>query len=238
LALTWRVDLDGDTKGTLRHAAAARGIHLGAAVAWSPLIEDSEYAKLLTHQFSYITPESQMKWGLLQPTPDAWDWAHADSMVARAEAAGQRIKGHTLVWHTELPEWVGEWMSAHEMRQALRTHIQATVGRYAGRIYAWDVVNEALDEGGGLRDSVLLRVMGPGYIADAFRWAHEADPNALLLYNDYSIVWKNAKSDGVLAMMQTLLQQNVPVDGVGCDVRNPVAIVIVVADVARRVPRR
>jgi len=126
------------------------------------------------------------------------------------------VRGHTLVWHNQNPGWLeeGEW-TRDELIEVLREHITTVVGRYRGRIAAWDVVNEAIDEDGELRDTLWLRVIGPEYIEMAFRWAHEADPEAQLFYNDYAGEGVNRKSNAIYAMVRNLLEQDVPIHGVG-----------------------
>jgi endo-1,4-beta-xylanase len=127
-----------------------------------------------------------------------------------------QVRGHTLVWHQQLPEWLsrGEF-SREELIAVLRNHIQTVVGRYRGLVWAWDVVNEAFESDGSLRDSLWLRGIGPEYIEMAFRFAHEADPKALLFYNDFAAEGMNAKADAVYSLVSRLIHQGVPVNGVG-----------------------
>src|SRR5262245_7838999 len=126
-----------------------------------------------------------MKWGQIERQQGVRNYAAADEIVAFAQARGIRVKGHALVWHGDSPAWL-EALSAAEARASLLDHIRTTVGRYRGRIAAWDVVNEAIAEDrAGLRDTVYLRKLGPGYIAEAFRAARDADPDALPVYHDY-----------------------------------------------------
>jgi endo-1,4-beta-xylanase len=127
-----------------------------------------------------------------------------------------QVRGHTLVWHQQLPEWLsrGEF-SRDELIAILRNHIQTVVGRYRGQVWAWDVVNEAFESDGSLRDSLWLRGIGPEYIEMAFGWAHEADPEALLFYNDFGAEGMGAKSDAIFALLARLRGQGVPVDGAG-----------------------
>jgi endo-1,4-beta-xylanase len=140
--------------------------------------------------------------------------------VAFARAHGQLVRGHTLVWHNQLPDWLTAGVAdgtidATELRQILRQHIFAEAGHFRGQIWQWDVVNEAFNEDGTLRDTLWLRELGPGYLADAFRWAHQADPRALLFYNDFNIEGINPKSDAVYALVRDLRRQGVPIQGVG-----------------------
>ncbi len=215
---------DVGAEGTLRAAGSKRGILVGAAVGMQALMTDPHYRKLLAEQFSYVTPENRMKWGLVQPNPTTWSLGQADEIVAQAEAAGQRVKGHALVWHRELPWWVDEDTEPEVLRAALEAHVRKMVSHYRGRIHAWDVVNDAVDWTGAMRPSLLLDKLGPGYVADAFHWAHSEDPDALLIYNDYAMCWLNEKADGVLSMLTDLVNSGVPIHGVGfqmhVDVRN------------------
>jgi GH35 family endo-1,4-beta-xylanase len=148
-----------------------------------------------------------------------------------------RIKGHALVWHGDSPGWL-ESLSPPEAQIALDDHIRTTVGRYRGRIVAWDVVNEAIaDDRSGLRDTVYLRKLGLGYIAQAFRRAHEVDPRALLIYNDYGGEGLNRKSDDVYNLVRNLLEQGVPIGGVGLQMHLDAASHPVTADIARNMRR-
>jgi endo-1,4-beta-xylanase len=152
----------------------------------------------------------------VHPEPGRYEWRGADTIVEYAEAHDMLVRGHTLVWHNQLPSWVeeGQW-SREELLDVLHDHIHTVVGRYEGRIAAWDVVNEAVDDRGRLRDTIWLQVIGPEYIELAFRWAHEADPEAELFYNDYSAEAMGAKSDAVYALVEELIAEGVPIHGVG-----------------------
>lgn len=157
-----------------------------------------------------------MKWGAVEPQRGTYDWAAADRLVGFAKKNGQLVRGHTLVWHNQLPAWLDEDdVTPAELRKILHRHITDQVTHFKGRIWQWDVVNEAFDDDGTLRDSIWLRKLGPGYIADAFRWAHEADPKARLFINDHNIEGVNAKSTALYELVGTLRKQHVPVHGVG-----------------------
>jgi endo-1,4-beta-xylanase len=200
----------------LRELAAARGLYIGAAVGAGQLQCEPPYATVLAREFNMLTIENALKFGPVHPAPDRYDFSAADAIIAFAEANDMRVRGHTLVWHNQLPAWVeeGDW-TRDELTKVLREHITTVVGRYRGRITAWDVVNEAIDDEGELRDTIWLRTIGPEYIDLAFRWAHEADPEALLFYNDYSCEALGCKSDAVYALVQDLLETGVPIHGVG-----------------------
>jgi endo-1,4-beta-xylanase len=219
-------------------AAAAAPVRLvGAAVQASLLRTEPAYAAAVAHHFNYVTAEFEMKWGQIERQPGQRDYARADEIAAFAEARGMRIKGHALVWHGDSPAWL-ESLSPPEARIALEDHIRTTVGRYRGRIAAWDVVNEAIaDDRSGLRDTVYLRKLGPTYIAEAFRRAHEADPDALLIYNDYGAEGRGRKSDDVYNLVRDLRAQGVPIGGVGLQMHVDAASRPAAADIAGNMRR-
>ena len=207
-------------------SAAPEGFFVGTAVAGGghhlsqdypdPFTHDKEYRRILARQFGSVSPENQMKWDFIHPERDRYDFVQADAIVRFAERNRQVVRGHTLLWHSQNPEWLEEGdFSAEELRALLREHITTVVGRYAGRIQQWDVANEIFDDQGRLRtqDNIWIRELGPGIVADAFRWAHEADPEAKLFFNDYNVESVNAKSDAYHALVQDLLAQGVPVHG-------------------------
>jgi endo-1,4-beta-xylanase len=182
---------------------------------------DTNGVALVTAQFNSVSPENIMKWEGIHPRPgpDGYDFEASDRYVAFGEKHGMYIVGHTLVWHAQTPRWVfqGEGTNACTrglLLQRLREHIHTVVGRYKGRIHAWDVVNEALNEDGTLRRSKWYQIIGEDYIAKAFQYAHEADPKAELRYNDYSIE-NEPKRKGTIALVQQLQAQNIPISGLG-----------------------
>jgi endo-1,4-beta-xylanase len=211
----------------LRHLAP-EGFHIGVAVAGGghheimdypdPFSSDAAYRRLLAAEFNSLTPENQLKWEFVRPSEGEYDFEAADAIVAFAEEHGQRVRGHTLLWHSQNPAWLEEGdFSPEALEEILRDHIGTVVGRYAGRIHEWDVANEIFLEDGSLRlqENIWLRELGPGIIARAFHWAHEADPSAQLFFNDYGVDGINAKSNAYFALIQTLLAKGVPVHGFG-----------------------
>ncbi|NGN92449.1 endo-1,4-beta-xylanase [Nocardioides sp. KC13] len=210
---------------TLREAAPD-GFVVGTAVAGGghhedmpypdPFPNDRKYRHLVAKEFSSVSPENQMKWEFIHPEPDVYDFGPADAIVKFAAQHDQQVRGHTLMWHSQNPEWLeqGDY-TPEELRTILRDHIKTVVGRYAGQIDQWDVANEIFDGSGNLRTSenIWIRELGPGIIADAFRWTHEADPDALLFFNDYGVESINAKSDAYYRLVQELKADGVPVDG-------------------------
>jgi endo-1,4-beta-xylanase len=221
----------------LRIAAAAAGRHVGAALQASLLRSEPDYAAAAAHHFDDVTAEYEMKWGQIERQRGVRVYGPADEIVAFAAARGMTVKGHALVWHGDSPAWL-EGLSPAEVREALGEHVAATVGRYRGRVRAWDVVNEAIaDDRPGLRDTVYLRKLGPDYVAEAFALAHEADPDALLVYNDYGGEGLNRKSDDVYALVRDLVGRGVPIGGVGLQMHLDAASRPATADIARNVAR-
>jgi endo-1,4-beta-xylanase len=180
---------------------------------------DPATTKLIASQFNAVTAENAMKWQAIQPQPGVFRFEAADRFVAFGEQHGMFIVGHTLVWHSQTPAWVfqgadGNPAGRDELLERMRRHIHTVVGRYRGRVHGWDVVNEALNEDGSLRDSPWRRILGDDYLAHAFRFAHEADPEAKLYYNDYSLE-NRAKLRGAVALVESLLKAGVPLHAVG-----------------------
>jgi endo-1,4-beta-xylanase len=194
----------------------ARRPLIGTAVDMGALANDPTYKAAIGREFNIVTPENVMKWESVEPQQGVTDFSQGDALVRFARANHQAVRGHTLVWHSQLPTWLTSGtFTPEQLRDILRRHIFEEAGHFRGRIYAWDVVNEALNEDGTLRPTIWLNALGPGYIADAFRWAHEADPHAKLYYNDYNLESIGPKSDAALALVNQLKAQHVPIDGVG-----------------------
>ena len=193
---------------------------IGAALNTSQYTgRDAAGAALVRHHFNTITAENDMKWERIHPRPDEYAFEPADQFVAFGEANDMFIVGHTLVWHSQTPRWVfqdedGNLVSREVLIERMRDHIQTVVGRYKGRVHGWDVVNEALNEDGTLRESPWYNIIGEDYLALAFQFAHEADPEAELYYNDYSLE-NPAKRDGAVRLVKNLLDQGIPVHGIG-----------------------
>ncbi|MFI8105290.1 non-reducing end alpha-L-arabinofuranosidase family hydrolase [Streptomyces sp. NPDC086023] len=197
--------------------AAPSGRYFGTAVAAGRL-GDSAYTAIADREFTMITPENEMKWDAIEPSRGNFNFAPADRIVDRARARGQRLRGHTTVWHSQLPSWVGSIRDAQTLRSVMNHHITTAMTHYKGKIYAWDVVNEAFADGGSgrLRDSVFQKVLGDGFIEEAFRTARAADSAAKLCYNDYNIEnWSDAKTQGVYRMVKDFRARGVPIDCVG-----------------------
>jgi len=176
---------------------------------------DRTYREILAREFNVVTPENELKFGPLCPLPNTYNFRPADEIVKFAERNKMKVRGHCLVWHNQLPSWIYGDFTREELMDILRNHIYTVVGRYKGKIYAWDVVNEAIADDGSLRQTIWLEKIGPEYIELAFKWAHEADPDALLFYNDYGIEEINRKSNAVYELVRGLLKKGVPIHGVG-----------------------
>jgi endo-1,4-beta-xylanase len=210
---------------SLRDLAAGVGLRFGSALIPQD-IETPSYAAIAGSQFSVVTPGNGMKWQIVEPEQGVYDWSQADELVNFAHANGQLIRGHTLCWHNQLPDWLTTGVangsiSSAQLRELLHNHITVEVSRYRGRIWQWDVCNEFFtDTSPSELDPTNWWIVnaGPDIIPSAFEWAHAADPNALLFYNDYNIGGEdgtNAKSDAVYAYVQQLLADGVPIHGVG-----------------------
>jgi endo-1,4-beta-xylanase len=177
---------------------------------------DAAYARLLAREFNLVTPENAMKFSVVQPERGRFDFAQADALVEFAEANGMQVNGHVLVWHQQLPDWLTQGnFGPGVLKAILREHIRTLVTRYRGRVASWDVAAEAVDENGRLRETFWSRGIGPDYLALAFRWAHEADPQAHLRYNDYGGEGDGAKSNGIYDLVAELRRKGAPIHGVG-----------------------
>lgn len=181
--------------------------------------QDQAEDAIIKAQFNSISPENVLKWEIVHPRPNEFNFSLADKYVEFGEQNHMFMIGHNLVWHSQVPKWVFEDNNAQPasrkvLLERMRHHIHTVVGRYKGRISGWDVVNEALNDDGTLRQSPWLKIIGDDYIEKAFRYAHEADPQAQLYYNDYSLE-NEAKRKGALALASTLKAKGVPITGVG-----------------------
>ncbi len=201
---------------SLRELAQRRGIWMGASALVDPLQTEPLYSETLAQKFNLLTPENEMKFSRLHPERDRYDFTKSATLVNFAKSHQMQVYGHTLVWYRHLPDWLeeGDW-SREELMEILQQHIYTVVGRFRGQVQAWDVVNEAVENNGSLRDSIWLKGIGSDYIELAFRWAHEADPDARLFYNDYRGEGLGKKSDAIYALVADLKQRNVPIHGVG-----------------------
>lgn len=201
---------------TLRRLATENGIRIGAAVDVEALQNDPRYARLLARQFNLVTPENAMKFEVIHPDPDRYDFSEGDALVDFAERHGLAVNGHVLVWDQQLPDWLTQGhFSREQLKDILHDHIRTVVGHYRGKVLSWDVAAEAVGEDGKPRETFWSRGIGPDYLALAFRWAHEADPDARLRYNDYGGEGLGVKSQGIYDLVAELRKEGAPIDGVG-----------------------
>lgn len=208
--------------GTLKQAYADAFL-IGTAVNAEIVSgEDRTSGALVPLHFNSITAENVMKAEVLLPEPGAWNFAAADAFVAYGERHGMFIVGHTLVWHNQTPAWFfqdddGAPAAPATMRERMRDYIHTVAGRYAGRVHAWDVVNEVVGEDGAYRDTLWTRAYGgdgDALVRDAFRFASEAAPDAALYYNDFN-AWRPEKRDGIVRMVKMLQDAGIRIDGIG-----------------------
>ena len=215
---------------SLRALAGKQGLRIGTAVDMAKLGTDQAYTSTVDSQFSVVTPENVMKWDSVEPTRGVENWQPADQLVKSAQQNGQAVRGHTLVWHNQLPSWLTDGVADGsidnaQLKDILHQHITDEVSHFRGKIWQWDVVNEVFANSwetplpNGLNSADFwIQHLGVGVVADAFRWAHQADPKALLMYNDYNITGEdgtNAKFQAVYDFVKGLKAQGVPIDGIG-----------------------
>lgn len=222
LLISFQTNGAGQSAPSLAQVAARLHIRIGAAAS-ARYLDQREYTQILAAEFSQLQPENEMKFGVIHPAPGNYNFAPADALVDFAQAHNLAVRGHTLVWHRQVPSWVeaGHY-SPSQLSQILRDHIAAVVSRYQEKVYAWDVVNEAFKDDGTLRSTIWYDQPGIGwakkhahYIEQAFAWAHAADPQAKLFYNDYDAETVNRKSDAIYQMAKDFRHHGVPIDGIG-----------------------
>lgn len=210
------------SNATLRELGAKKNLLVGSAVSFKQL-QNPEFTSLMADQASLLVSENDMKWQNIHPEPDRYDFSKGDALVAFANAHQQRVRGHNLCWHNQVPAWFKTTATAQNAADLLRRHIATVAGHYAGRIHSWDVVNEAVEvkdgRPDGLRNSTWLQLLGPQYLDIAFRAAAAADPAAILTYNDYDLEQDSpaheAKRRAVLEMLHNLRDRNVPISAFG-----------------------
>ncbi len=201
---------------SLRSLAEECGIWIGAAVGIEPLSSDGTFCDVLAREFNAITPDNAMKFEHLCPEMGQYNFRDADEIVSFAQVHRMHVRGHTLVWHRRIPQWLlKQDLSRDQVVAVLEEHIFTVAEHFRGRVAAWDVINEAVEENGLFQDSFWLRGIGSEYLELAFRWANQADPGALLFYNEWGGEDLNRKSDAVYSLLQKLVQHRVPVHGIG-----------------------
>ncbi|HXX77054.1 MAG TPA: endo-1,4-beta-xylanase [Ktedonobacteraceae bacterium] len=201
---------------TLRSFAQTRGFYIGTAVNVGALLTEQRYSDILATEFNMVTPEVAMKFNATEPERGHYNFTDGDTLVAFASAHDMQVRGHNLVWFMALPSWLTTGhFTRNELMSILHDHIFAEVSHYRGEVNIWDVVNEAINDNGSLRDSIWSRGIGPDYLDLAFRWAHEANPQARLFYNDYGAEGLGQKSDAVYRLVAGMIKRGVPINGVG-----------------------
>ena len=207
------------TGTALKDYGAANGKVIGSCVnsQWFYNQTSPIYEEILKREFAMVVAENEMKFDALQPSQNNFNFANGDRLVSFAQRNNMEVRGHTLLWHNQLPRWVqnGNW-TRDSLTAVINNHINTVLTHYKGKIKEWDVVNEAVDDSGNsLRNSVFTRVIGPDFIDIAFHAARKADPDALLFYNDYNIEDLGAKSNYTYNMIKGMVERGVPIDGVG-----------------------
>jgi len=208
---------------TLREAGASRGILMGSCVSAAEISGEADLAELAARQCAIVVAENDMKWRWTQPEQDRYDFTRADVVAGFAEKNGLKLRGHNLCWHESLPDWFEKTATKENAAALLRRHIMTVAGRYAGKMHSWDVVNEAIEvkdgRADGLRESVWMKLLGPEYLAIAFRTAAETDPAAKLTYNDFGLEGDGKYHDDrrrmALALLRWLRENKVPVHALG-----------------------
>ena len=205
---------------TLGAVAKSRGLHFGAAVTLPTGANLAPYESTLVHAFNTVVCENAMKWTSTENTRNVFTYTAADAIVNLAAANGMYIRGHNFVWHSQVPGWVSSITNRDTLLAVMKNHINQLAGHYKGRIYEWDVVNEAVADGAtSLRTSFWFQRIGADFIDSAFVYAHRADPNALLVYNDYGAEGMTGssatKSTGVYNLVSGLKTRGIPINGVG-----------------------
>ncbi|KAI5803625.1 endo-1,4-beta-xylanase [Peziza echinospora] len=203
---------------TLDEAAKKTGRYIGTATDKWILDGDEPYAKIAaSDEFSQYTHENTVKWESIEPQPGVFNFTGGDALVAFAKKNGNKnIRGHTLVWHSQLAPWVtANNYTAPELKAVLKRHVQTVAGHFKGKFFHWDVVNEVFDDDGSFRKTIWYNTFGEDYIEWAFRWAREADPKAKLYINDYNFEGISDKTNAVTALVKKLKRKGVPIDGIG-----------------------
>ncbi|GEM49336.1 beta-xylanase [Deinococcus cellulosilyticus NBRC 106333 = KACC 11606] len=222
----------------LKDLAQKHDLLIGGAIDLRYLLDDPDYTDILEKDFNVLVAENAMKMDATEPQQNEFNFALGDLLATYASKHNMKLRGHTLLWHQQVPKWItsGTW-NKDELEAIMKNHIQTVAAHYQGKVFAWDVVNEAISDSGGMRDTLWQKTLGDDYIARAFRYAREADPEAKLFYNDYSSEGMNQKSNDVYALVKKLKEQGVPIDGVGMQmhlsVLNPPSMEEVAANMKR-----
>jgi endo-1,4-beta-xylanase len=189
---------------------------VGAAVNVNLVKNNLKYNDIVKKEYNSITAENAMKFGGLHPAENTYNWTDADYLVSFAQANNMRVHGHTLIWYTSLPTWVTNFVGdSAAWENLMKTHIQTVVTHFKGKLTSWDVVNEDFEDTGIPRNSIWRQKLGNDYVARCFQYANQADPDALLFYNDYGNEYSTAKRTAIIAMVNNLKGRGIPIHGVG-----------------------
>ncbi|KAL2179689.1 glycoside hydrolase family 10 protein [Thermothelomyces heterothallicus CBS 202.75] len=216
----WAALLAPAVSGQLNDLAVRAGLkYFGTALSESVINSDAQYAAILSDKsmFGQLVPENGMKWDATEPSRGQFNYASGDITANTAKKNGQGMRCHTMVWYSQLPSWVssGSW-TRDSLTSVIETHMNNVMGHYKGQCYAWDVINEAInDDGNSWRDNVFLRTFGTDYFALSFNLAKKADPDTKLYYNDYNLEYNQAKTDRAVELVKMVQAAGAPIDGVG-----------------------
>lgn len=214
----------------LKELAADKNILFGASARYNQVISDEQFAALFAQECSLLVPEWELKWSAgdhqLRPSPNEFDFSAADAMLNFAQTHNLLFRGHALIWHESLPRWFQQVVNHQNAANVMKHHIETVVGHYKGRMHSWDVVNEAIEydplasqRADGLRRTPWFEFLGPDYIDLAFRIAAKADPDALLVYNDFGIDYNTAmdkaKRRAILGLLKRLKAKGTPIHALG-----------------------
>jgi endo-1,4-beta-xylanase len=212
-----------DISTPLKVHASRKGLLFGSAASQRYLKSDPAYAALFAQQCGVLVPEGELKWNVLRPTPDSYNFGPADWMYEFTRTHNLKFRGHTLAWWQALPGWFSSYANQGNARRLLEEHIATVVGRYSGKMHSWDVVNEVVDpydkRADGLKTKPWLELAGPEYIDFSFQSARAADPNALLVWNENHLeindTWSRGKRKALLSLLAEKLKRKIPIDAVG-----------------------
>lgn len=205
----------------LKDHATRKGLFYGSTTQHSILAGDPRFAGAFTSECGMLVPENELKWDVLRPTPDTYDFGPADWLMNFTQQHNIKMRGHTLAWNQALPKWFDSYANRGNARQLLHDHIETVVRRYAGRIHSWDVVNEVVEpndkRSDGLRIKPWLNLLGPEYIDIAFHTAADADPNAILVWNEIHLEfgWAHANRDAIIGNLRDRIKRGVPIHALG-----------------------